>query len=52
MSSISRVADVSINTVTRYLVLAGKACGAFHDVTVRNASRSACSATKSGRSSA
>ncbi len=36
MRSISRVADVSINTVTRYLVLAGKACTEFHDATVRN----------------
>lgn len=36
MRSISRVADVSANTVDRYLVLAGKACSAFHDVTVRN----------------
>ena len=36
MRSISRVADVSPNTVDRYLVLAGKACSAFHDVTVRN----------------
>lgn len=35
MRSISRVVDVSINTVTRYLVLAGKACGEFHDRTVR-----------------
>jgi len=36
MRSISRVADVSANTVDRYLVLAGKACSAFHDATVRN----------------
>ena len=36
MRSIGRVADVSTNTVDRYLVLAGKACSAFHDVTVRN----------------
>jgi IS1 family transposase len=35
MRSISRVADVSINTVARYLVLAGEACAAFHDRTVR-----------------
>jgi IS1 family transposase len=35
MRSISRVVDVSINTVTRYLVLAGQACVAFHDKTVR-----------------
>ncbi|MEW6269941.1 MAG: IS1 family transposase [Thermodesulfobacteriota bacterium] len=36
MRSISRVVDVSINTVDRYLVLAGEACAAFHDRTVRN----------------
>lgn len=36
MRSISRVADVSINTVSKLLVDAGKACAAFHDETVRN----------------
>ena len=36
MRSISRVVDVSINTVTRYLILAGQACARFHDETVRN----------------
>src|SRR5438094_7336919 len=36
MRSISRVVDVSINTVDRYLILAGEACAAFHDQTVRN----------------
>ncbi len=36
MRSIGRVANVSTNTVNRYLVLAGKACSAFHDATVRN----------------
>lgn len=35
MRSISRVVDVSINTVDRYLVLAGEACAAFHDQAVR-----------------
>jgi IS1 family transposase len=35
MRSISRVADVSINTVAKLLVDAGKACAAFHDVKVR-----------------
>jgi IS1 family transposase len=35
MRSISRVVDVSINTVTRYLVVAGQACAEFHDQTVR-----------------
>jgi IS1 family transposase len=36
MRSISRVVDVSINTVTRYLILAGEACAAFHDRTVKD----------------
>src|SRR5438552_1097137 len=36
MRSISRVVDVSINTVARYLIVAGQACEAFHDKTVRN----------------
>ncbi len=35
MRSISRVADVSINTVSKLLIDAGKACSAFHDETVR-----------------
>jgi IS1 family transposase len=35
MRSISRVADVSINTVTKLLVDAGTACAAFHDEKVR-----------------
>ncbi len=35
MRSISRVADVSINTVSKLLIDAGKACAAFHDDTVR-----------------
>jgi IS1 family transposase len=35
MRSISRVADVSINTVTKLLIDAGKACAAFHDDKVR-----------------
>ena len=35
MRSISRVVDVSINTVDRYLILAGEACAAFHDRTVK-----------------
>src|ERR1700689_4462641 len=35
MRSISRVCDVSINTVTKLLVDAGKACDAFHDSAVR-----------------
>ena len=36
MRSISRIAGVSINTVTKLLVDAGMACAAFHDATVRN----------------
>lgn len=36
MRSISRVAGVSINTVTKLLVDAGMACAAFHDKTVRH----------------
>ena len=35
MRSISRVADVSINTVSALLVDAGKACATHHDETVR-----------------
>ena len=35
MRSISRVADVSINTVTKLLVDAGEACLDLHDETVR-----------------
>ena len=35
MRSISRVADVSINTVSKLLVEAGEACLAIHDETVR-----------------
>ena len=36
MRSISRVADVSINTVAKLLADAGAACEEFHDKTVRN----------------
>ncbi|MFO1185933.1 MAG: IS1 family transposase [Bauldia sp.] len=36
MRAISRVADVSINTVTKLLVDAGNACAAFHYNAVRN----------------
>src|SRR5438132_14366542 len=35
MRSISRVCDVSINTVAKLLVDAGKACAVFHDEKVR-----------------
>jgi IS1 family transposase len=36
MRSVSRVAGVSINTVTKLLVDAGRLCAAFHDEKVRN----------------
>ena len=36
MRSITRVAGVSINTVTKLLVDAGEACAAFHNQTVRD----------------
>lgn len=36
MRAISRVADVSLNTVTKLLVDAGKACAEFHNKAVRN----------------
>jgi IS1 family transposase len=44
MRSISRVADVSINTVTKILVDAGEACAKYHDEHVRGvtASRIQC----------
>src|SRR4051812_24009588 len=35
MRSASRLADVSINTVSKLLVDAGLVCAAFHDETVR-----------------
>jgi IS1 family transposase len=36
MRSISRITGVSINTVTKLLEDAGRACAAYHDVTVRD----------------
>ena len=44
MRSISRIADVSINTVSKLLIEAGEACLAIHDDQVRNvkASRIQC----------
>jgi IS1 family transposase len=36
LRSISRVCDVSINTVTKLLVDAGRVCAAFHDAKVRD----------------
>ena len=36
MRSVSRLADVSINTVAKLLMDAGKFCAAYHDANVRN----------------
>jgi hypothetical protein len=36
LRSVSRVCDVSINTVTKLLVDAGTACAAYHDEKVRH----------------
>jgi len=36
MRSVSRLADVSINTVSKLLVEAGKFCAGYHDANVRN----------------
>lgn len=36
MRAVSRLADVSINTVTKLLVDAGRVCAAFHDEHVRS----------------
>jgi hypothetical protein len=38
MRSVSRLADVSINTVAKLLIDAGKFCAAFHDDNVRGVS--------------
>lgn len=38
MRSISRIADVSINTVTKLLIDAGIACAAYHDINVNSLS--------------
>lgn len=40
MRSISRTVGVSINTVTKLLVEAGRACAEYHDETVRNVTAS------------
>ena len=40
MRATSRVAEVSINTVTKLMVEAGEACAAYHDETVRNVTAS------------
>ena len=36
MRSVSRLADVSINTVSKLLVDAGRFCAGFHDAKVRD----------------
>ena len=36
MRSISRIIDISINTVSRHLVLAAEACAKYHDENVRD----------------
>ena len=36
MRAITRVTGVSLNTVTKLLIDAGKACAAYHDEHVRN----------------
>ena len=40
MRAASRVAKVSINTVTKLMVEAGEVCAAYHDETVRNVTAS------------
>jgi len=42
MRSISRITGVSINTVSKALIDAGKACAAFHDENVRGVTRVQC----------
>jgi len=52
MRATSRLADVSINTVSKLLVDAGKLCTAFHDEMVQNVNaKRVRRPTKSGRSS-
>lgn len=36
LRAVTRITGVSINTVTKLLIDAGRACEAFHDTTVRN----------------
>lgn len=48
--SISRLADVSINTVSKMLVEAGEACASWHYKTVRGVKPGASNAMKSGAS--
>ena len=43
MRAASRVAKVSINTVTKLMVEAGEACAAYHDEAVRDVEASGAS---------
>src|SRR4051812_35677779 len=49
MRLISRLADVSINTVSKLLIDAGKGCAAFHDATVQNVETRRCHVDEFGR---
>ena len=40
MRAASRIAEVSINTVTKLMIEAGEACAAYHDKAVRNVTAS------------
>lgn len=51
MRAISRVADVSINTVTKLLADVGQACSAFQDKTMRDLTLATFKSMKSGPSS-
>jgi len=48
LRSISRVCDVSINTVSKLLEDAGEVCAAFHDEHVRDSLPNASNAMKFG----
>jgi hypothetical protein len=50
MRSISRVADVSINTVSNMLIDAGRACSFFHDEKIRGVTAKCVQSMKSGLS--
>ena len=52
MRSVSRLADMSINTVSKLLEDAGRFCAGFHDVKVRGVKASAFRSTNSGLSAA
>src|ERR1044071_3882467 len=42
LRAVSRVADVSLNTVTKLLIDAGKACDSYHDEHVRGVKARHC----------